>query len=81
MESTIILAVLDRIEGEKAVLVADDGRTFAVDRERLPLNMAEGDVYRLLLAGKLIKQIIFAPSETAKRKEQINKLMDQVFED
>jgi hypothetical protein len=38
--------VIDRIEGQTAVIEADDGRTFEVLRRELPAGCGEGTVLR-----------------------------------
>lgn len=38
--------VVDRFEGERAIVVADDGRTFEIERQRLPARCVEGSVLR-----------------------------------
>jgi hypothetical protein len=39
--------VVDRIEGDAAVVVADDGRSFDVERRALPKRSGEGTVLRV----------------------------------
>jgi hypothetical protein len=39
--------VVDRIEGDVAVVVSDDGRTFDVERRVLPKSSREGTVLRV----------------------------------
>jgi len=41
-----MIYVVDRIEGGRAVVIADDGRTFEVERQRLPAGCTEGSVLR-----------------------------------
>lgn len=42
--------VVDRLEGELAILVADDGTTVEVTRTRLPREAREGSVLRVPLS-------------------------------
>jgi hypothetical protein len=41
-----VIYVVDRIEGGRAVLMADDGRVFEVERQSLPAGCVEGSVLR-----------------------------------
>lgn len=62
-------AIIDRFEGDYAVLEIDDN---IIDVPKiLVLNAKEGDVIRIEIDKK----------ETLKRKKNIEKLMNKVFED
>lgn len=41
-----MIYVVDRFEGARAILVADDGRSFDIERQKLPLGCSEGAVLR-----------------------------------
>ena len=55
--------VIDRFEGEYAVLVGDDRAVAQIPATALPAGLKEGDVLRLDLA--------FDREETARRRAQI----------
>ncbi len=64
--------IIDRLEDEWAV-IEDDGQTFNLPRKLLPDNAGEGDVIRLTIE---IDQ-----EATRSRRQTINKLVDELFED
>ncbi|HEY2028477.1 MAG TPA: DUF3006 domain-containing protein [Myxococcales bacterium] len=41
-----MIYVVDRIEGERAIVIADDGRTLDIERHQLPAGCSEGAVLR-----------------------------------
>lgn len=41
-----MIYVVDRMKGPLAIVIADDGRTFEVESQRLPAGCAEGTVLR-----------------------------------
>ena len=67
---------IDRFEGDIAVLELEDGELIDVARDQLPEEAMEGDI--LLFDGK---DYTVAVDETAERRKQIEKLMDQLWED
>ena len=56
--------IIDRIEGDLAVLEREDGSTYAVSRDSLPTGAAAGDVLREQ-NGRLVPD----PDETANRRD------------
>lgn len=70
-------AVIDRFEGDVAVLELDDGRSFAdVDRSMLPEGVREGDA----LVGE--KGAWLVDERTTRENLAANKaLMDELFRD
>ncbi len=67
--------ILDRFEGEYAVCEKEDRTMMDVLVKDLPAGVKEGDVL-VIEEGS----IIIESSETEKRKENINKLMDKLWE-
>lgn len=65
---------LDRIEENLAVLVSDDGKTFAVKMSDLPENVQVGDV---LIKNENVFTI--DNDETEKRKERIMEKRKKLF--
>lgn len=63
--------IIDRFEGEYAVIELDDMSTMNMNKKLLPKESKEGDVI----------EISIDKDETAKRKEKIGKLMNKLFED
>lgn len=60
---------IDRIEGAMAVVIADDGRKFDVPADILP-EAREGNIYT----------ITPETGETEKRKSEMKKLIDEIWE-
>ena len=73
MEKT---GVLDRIEGDKAVIELDDGNIIWVYACNLRKDAREGSVSSID-----DDRIILLEEETKKRREEIQKLMDDLFID
>ncbi|MDK2821473.1 MAG: hypothetical protein PWP31_1438 [Clostridia bacterium] len=67
--------MIDRFEGEHAVVELEDGKMKDIKKSLLPDNAKEGDV--LIINEKGIK---IDKEETHKRKEEIKSLMDELFE-
>ncbi len=63
--------IIDRFEGDYAVCETDTGSFADVPRAVMPQGAAEGDVISITIDR----------SETDKRKQNINSLMDSLFED
>lgn len=61
--------IIDRIEGEYAVVEIENGKLINVPKELFP-NAKEGDVINISINNE----------ETNKRKENIEKIMNDVFE-
>ena len=68
-------AVIDRFEGEFAVMEFADGYK-NIPRQMLPYEAREGDVLALQ-----DEHWIIVPEATRKRKEKIDKLAAQLWED
>lgn len=68
--------VIDRFEGDWAVLELEDKTTIDIPRNLLPPYAHEGDVVQKT-AGKF--KII--PEETRTRAKEVRDLMDDVWED
>lgn len=62
--------VIDRFEGEYAVVEIEIGETVNIPKVLVP-NAKEGDIVNIEVDK----------NETTKRKKHINKLMNKVFED
>ncbi|MEK4881400.1 MULTISPECIES: DUF3006 domain-containing protein [Paenibacillus] len=67
--------IIDRFEGEYAV-IEFDGKTEDVLRSELPAEVKPGDTL-IFKEGK----IIIDTKATASRKEEIDSLMDELFEE
>lgn len=65
--------VIDRFEGEFAVIETDDGKTMNIKKNLLPIDAREGDVIDL-------KSLTVNKKETIRRKEYIRKLADKLFQ-
>mgnify|MGYP003318288555 CR=1 FL=1 len=63
--------IVDRIEGDKAVLECENGDMVNLELKALPKNIKEGDVISYFLNS----------DETKARKEKIKNLMNSLFED
>jgi hypothetical protein len=66
--------VIDRFEGDYAVCEKSDRTMVTIERKRLPKGVKEGDV--LIIDGDIVR---FDESETKHRKEQVKKLMDELW--
>jgi len=67
--------IVDRFEGEYAVCEKEDKTMMDIPVKNLPVGAKEGDV--LIVSDN---SIVIDNAETAKRKENINKLMDKLWE-
>lgn len=67
--------IVDRFEGEYALCEKEDRTMMDVPKKDLPVGVKEGDV---LVIGD--GSIIIDSSETERRKENINKMMDKLWE-
>jgi len=47
MGTRAMIFVVDRLEGDQAVLVGDDDTTFTVPRRQLPIGTREGAIFRI----------------------------------
>ena len=72
-------AVLDRVADGVAVFVADDGRTFFTEADRLWEEMKEGCVVRLgLTDDDAVTLLGVLPEETAARRGEARKLFEKL---
>lgn len=62
--------IIDRFEGNWAVLELPDGTTFSFPRHLLPSEVKEGDVLKL--------DISIDKEETEKRRKQAQRLLDEL---
>jgi hypothetical protein len=65
-----VKGVIDRFEGEYAIVVLDDGKTINLHKSKIPLEAKEGDVLQL---GEIIYIDV---EETKKRKKENEKYLD-----
>ena len=70
----VIKLIIDRYEGDIAVLVGDDGKTCEVRASDIPFAAREGDCVELSDDGTLIA----LPDETKARAERVNKLLEKI---
>lgn len=63
--------IVDRIEGDFAVVEYAENKTYNIPTALLPKDTAEGDVLEISINA----------DESANRKRDINKLMNSLFED
>ncbi len=66
------ILIIDRFEGDWAVIEFEE-TTFNLPRVLLPSEAREGDVIRI--------SVTLDKKATAERRERIEKLMDELFED
>mgnify|MGYP000850598696 CR=1 FL=1 len=65
-------AVVDRFEGQKAViLVGDEEEQLVVDRKKLPVGTKEGHWLRVEVRDDVLIAAEFDEAETARTKERI----------
>lgn len=68
-----IKGIIDRIEGQKAVLSLDDGQKLIWPMEKLPANSAEGSVIKLILTdGGLTEEA----ARNLLAKDILNEILD-----
>lgn len=67
--------IIDRFEGNFAVCEGEGRKMLDIERSRLPKEAAEGDV--LVIEGD---SIVIDREETEKRKKEIEKLMEGLWE-
>lgn len=68
--------IVDRIEGDKAVLECENGDMVSMELTSLPKNLREGDVIRFNADSCFLNE-----EETERRRQKIRKLMEKVFEE
>ena len=68
--------IIDRIEGDRAVLECENGSTVSIELTALPKNIHEGDVLRFDENSCFLSE-----AETKLRREKIKQLMSKLFEE
>lgn len=68
--------IVDRIEGDRAVLECENGDMVSMELTSLPKNLREGDVIRFNADSCFLNE-----EETERRRQKIRKLMEKVFEE
>jgi hypothetical protein len=71
-KGVIAILIIDRIEGNWAV-IEFEGETFNIPINLLPQNAKEGDVINIIISVD--------SKATSERRNNIEKLMDELFED
>jgi Protein of unknown function (DUF3006). len=66
-----MIVIIDRFEGDYAVVELEDMRFVNMNKELLPPEAKEGDVIEIIVNTK----------ETKNREKKIGKLMDDLFKD
>lgn len=69
-----MFGVIDRFEGEFAVIETDDGKILNLKINLLPKDISEGDVINL-------DNLTVDKKETKKRKNDIKRIAKDLFED
>ena len=67
---------VDRLEGEFAICIDDDEKTHKINIKKLPKEVKEGDVLKVLKNGYELDE-----KETKKRREEIFSLQEEIFGD
>ena len=67
--------IIDRFEGEYAVVELQDGKLINIDKVKLPKGIEEGMVIHIL------ESITIDIDETKKRKAEIEKLTEDLWEE
>lgn len=67
--------IIDRFEGEYAICENESEEMIKIEKNKLPSEASEGDV--LILEGE---KITLDKNETQKRKEKIEKLIEELWE-
>jgi hypothetical protein len=70
--------VVDRIEGDIAVLVGDDNKSFDVPRRQLPKGTREGSVFRLTKTIKGQPDWTMAELDEVERKRRLKEMKETV---
>lgn len=69
-------AIIDRFEGNIAVLELENGTMKDIPKNKLPVDSKEGDC--LIFMNN---NIVIDEKETTERRKNIKKLMNELFED
>ncbi|MGG3282726.1 DUF3006 domain-containing protein [Paenibacillus solani] len=72
----MIRGIIDRFENDIAVVEVEDGHTLDYPKHLLPIDAEVGDVIRI--DGN---HFTVDKEETKKRRNEIDELMDELFED
>ena len=67
--------IIDRFEGEYAVVELSDGKMIDIDRSQLPMEAEEGMVI------DISSSITINLDETKRRKEEIEKLTEDLWDE
>ena len=67
--------IIDRFEGEYAVVELQDGKIINIDKKKLPIEAQEGTVIQIS------ESITINKEETAKRKSEIEKLTEDLWDE
>jgi hypothetical protein len=67
--------IIDRFEGKYAVVELQDGKIINIDKAQLPIGVEEGMV--ILISESITIDI----EETKKRKEEIQRLTEDLWEE
>jgi len=80
MKSSEVFFAIDRLEGQLAVLIADDGASVEVAKTSLPKRVREGTVLRVSLSGGKPDWTSAKIDETERlrRLEDARKRLDQL---
>ncbi|NLI60102.1 MAG: DUF3006 domain-containing protein [Clostridiales bacterium] len=69
--------VIDRFEGDWAVVEMDSGEFLDMPKDTLPPNAVEGSVIAVDSKG----EITLSPQETQNRRKKVEDLIDKLFKD
>jgi len=72
-----VQVIIDRFEGDYAVCEKENREMINIERAKLPPEAKEGDVLILSEDGS----IAIDREETARRKEMIERMMDELWEE
>ena len=72
----MIRGIIDRFESDLAIIEVEDGHTLDYPRHLLPIDAEVGDV--IIIDGN---HFTVDKKETKKRRNEIDGLMDELFED
>jgi len=67
--------IIDRFEGEYAVVELQNGKIINIDKKKLPIEVQEGTVIHIS------ESITINIEETAKRKSEIEKLTENLWDE
>jgi len=67
--------IIDRFEGNYAVVELEDGKIINIDKAQLPIGIEEGMVIHIS------ESITINIDETKKRKEEIEKLTEDLWDE